>query len=95
MLQQIFFFCELHTSVVLLCLGKVSLLDERVQRAAALLPPSHRLPPKVKEDLIATQNDAKTRYPDWAFTQGFATVVEKNDLNNGVYILDYSAQKRH
>ncbi len=47
----------------------MSLLDERVQAATALLPPSHCLLPRVKEDLFATQNDAKTPYQDWAVTQ--------------------------
>ena len=83
------------SSVVLLCLKKMSLLDERVQGATALLPSSHCLLPRVKEDMFATQNYAKTPYQDWAFTQGFAIVVEKNDLKNGIYILDYSsAQKK-
>ena len=72
----------------------MSLLDERVQRATALLPPSHRLLPRVKEVLFPTQNDAKTRYQDWAFTHGFAIVVEKNDLKNGVYILDCSRHRK-
>ena len=72
----------------------MSLLEERIQRATALLPPSHRLPPRVKEELFATQNNAKTRYQDWAFTQGFAIVVEKNDLKNGVYILDCNRNRK-
>lgn len=54
-------------------------LDERVQKATAL-------PPRVKEDLYATQHDAKTRYQDWAFTQGSAIVPKKNNLKNGVYV---------
>lgn len=53
-------------------------LEEGIQKATALLPPS------VKEGLFTTQHDAKTRYQDWAFTQGFAIVVEKSDLKNGV-----------
>lgn len=75
-------------------LTEMSSLEERIQRATALLPPSHRLPPRVKEDLFATQNEAKTRYQDWAFTQGFAIVVEKNDLKSGVYILDCSQHRK-
>lgn len=59
-------------------------LEEGIQKATALLPPSHRLPPSVKEGLFTSQHDAKTRYQDWAFTQGFAIVVEKSDLKNGV-----------
>ena len=72
----------------------MSLLEECIQRATALLLPSHRLPPRVKEDLFATQNHAKTRYQDWAFTQGFAIVVEKDNLKNGVYILDCSRHRK-
>ena len=82
------------SSDVLLCLEKMSLLDERVQRATALLPPSHCLLPRVKNDLFPTQNYAKTRYQDWAFTQEFAIVVEKKDLKNGVYILDCSRHRK-
>ncbi len=72
----------------------MSLLEEYIQRATALLPPSHCLPPRVKKVLFAIQNDAKTRYQDWAFTQGFAIVVEKNDLKNGIYILDCSRHRK-
>lgn len=69
-------------------------LDERIQKTTALLPPSHRLPPRVKEDLFASQDDAKTRYQDWAFTQGFAIGVEKNDLKNGLYVLGCSRHRK-
>lgn len=92
--MTIFFLWNRTSSVVLLCSEKMSLLDERVQRATSLLSPSHCLLPRVKEDLFPAQNDAKKRYQYCAFTQGFAIVVEKNDLKNGVYILDCSRHRK-
>lgn len=36
----------------------------------------------------------KIRYQNWAFTQGFAVVLEKNDLKHGFYVLECVCHKK-
>lgn len=52
-------------------------LTENICKATALLPPAHLVLSCEKKDVFATQAEAKTRYQIWAFTQGFAIVVER------------------
>ncbi len=65
------------------CTSKMSALQlsltEKIRKATALLPPAHLVLLCEKKDVFATQAEAKTRYQNWAFTQGFAVVVEKNN----------------
>ena len=63
-------------------------LYELIQRAIAPIPPL------LGEKSFSSQADAKERYQNWAFTQGFAIVVEKNDIKNGVYVLECTRHKK-
>lgn len=69
-------------------------LYERIQRAIASIPSPHLIPPQPGQESFSNQAEAKERYRNWAFTQGFAIVVEKNDIKNGVYVLDCSRHKK-
>ena len=62
-------------------------LDACLQKAIALLPPSHRLLPH-DDEIFQFSEDAKTRVQDHAFTQGFAVVTENNDKKKHLVILD-------
>lgn len=43
--------------------------DQRIQKAVAFLPSSHRLPPENNGNgVFASQEEAKRRYQKWAFT---------------------------
>ena len=64
-------------------------LEARLQRAVALLPPSHRLPPR-PGDLFSSWEEGKTCLQNYAFTQGFALVTETNDKKNHIVKLDCS-----
>lgn len=44
--------------------------------------------------MFGSQDEAKLRYQNWAFMQGFAIVVEKNDIKGGVYVLECSRHKK-
>ena len=69
-------------------------LYERIQRAIASIPSPHLIPPQPGQESFSNQVDAKERHQNWAFTQGFAIVVEKNDIKNGVYVLEYTRHKK-
>ncbi|WP_375449378.1 hypothetical protein [uncultured Nostoc sp.] len=69
-------------------------LTEKIRKATALLPPAHLVPPCETKYVFATQAEAKTRYQNWAFTQGFTVVVEKNDLKHGFYVLECVRHKK-
>lgn len=70
-------------------------LDQRIQKAISSLPPAHRLPPEVRsKESFGSQDEAKLCYQNWAFTQGFAIVVKKNDIKGGVYVLECSRHKK-
>ena len=69
-------------------------LYERIQRAIASIPSPHLIPTQPGEESFSSQADAKERYQNWAFTQGFAIVVEKNDTKNGVYVLECTRHKK-
>lgn len=56
-------------------------------KATALLPPAHLVSLCKKEEVLSIQAEAETRYQKWAFIQGFAVVVEKNDLKHSIYVL--------
>lgn len=70
MIKVIFVNCT--SSVVLIFLDKMTLLDERIQIATALLSLSHYFLSRVKENLFPTQNDVKTHYEDCVFTREFS-----------------------
>lgn len=69
-------------------------LKQRIEKAVTFLPAIHRLPPEVYKDTFAHQEEAKLRYQNWAFTQGIAIVVEKNDVKHGMYVLECSRHKK-
>lgn len=69
-------------------------LDARLQKAIALLPPSHRFPPH-DDEIFQSSEDAKTRMQEYAFTQSFAVVTESNDKKNHLIILDCTRQQLH
>ncbi len=70
-------------------------LDQHIQHAISILPPTHRLSPEVSsKEAFGRQDEAKLCYQNWVFTQGFAIVVEKNDIKGGVYVLECSRHKK-
>lgn len=85
-------------NLILNCTGSMSALQlsltENICKATVLLPPAHLVPPCEKKDIFGTQAEAKTRYQNWAFSQGFAIVVEKNDLKHGIYVLECIRHKK-
>lgn len=62
-------------------------LEDKKQRAKALLPPAHCLPLQEGED-FPTVDEGKTRVQDYAFTQGFALVQESFQKSRGIMLLD-------
>jgi hypothetical protein len=50
-------------------------LAAQIRAAVAALPAAHRTPPKEKE-IVESPEAAFVRLQDWAFTQGFAFVIE-------------------
>lgn len=65
-------------------------VQRRYQAALEHIPDGHRHASALGE--ILTRKEAKARCQDYAFTQGFAIVVEHNNSKRGTYTLDC---KRH
>ncbi len=66
-----------------------SALQTRIEKAIELLPSSHLLPPRDGEAFLSLEG-AKTRLQDYAFTRGFALVVEQNDKQRKTVLFDFS-----
>ena len=64
-------------------------LENKKEKAIALLPPTHCLPPEEGE-VFSTVEQGQTRLQDYAFTQGFALVQESFQKQRGIMVLDCS-----
>ncbi len=69
-------------------------LYERIQCAIVSLPSPHLIPPQSGEQSFFSQADAKERYQNWAFTQKFAIIIEKNNIKHRVYVLECTRHKK-
>ena len=67
-------------------------LTRRIQTAIDALPPAHRLPPS-DDEVVSSLEAGKLRLQDYAFTQGFALVVETNDKKHGRLVLHCNRHK--
>jgi hypothetical protein len=63
-------------------------LQAQLATATAALPPSHRLNPHENEP-SESKETAYTRLQDWAFTKGFALVIESAKTKNGQVVRQY------
>ena len=68
-------------------------LDQKIGKAKALLPPAHCLPPQEGEG-FASWEEGKARLQDYAFTQGFAIVIESFQKTRGVMLLECTRHHR-
>lgn len=66
----------------------------RIQHAITSTPFPHLISPQSGEESFSNQADAKERSQNLAFTQGFAIAMEKNDINNRVYVLECTRHKK-
>lgn len=70
-----------HSLKNMLSAIQISLL-EKIRSVTSLLPTSHlnSSTPRLRLRKYSTQAQAKTRFQNWAFTQGPAIVIEKSDV---------------
>ena len=62
-------------------------LIERIRKATDLIPSAHRLAP-VDGETFSTLEQAVKRLQDYAFTQGFALVIETRDLKRNRLVME-------
>ena len=70
-----------------------SSLQRRIENALEAIPPHHKLPPSTGETVDSLEA-GKIRLQDYAFTKGFALVVDKNDKKRNFLILECSRHKK-
>ncbi len=70
-------------------MASLSALQTRIEKVIELLPSPHLLLPRDGEAFLSFKG-AKKRLQDYAFTQGFALVVEQNDKQRKTVLFDCS-----
>src|SRR4051794_35564713 len=60
------------------------LLASQIQTATNALPPAHLITPVFGESFV-TPEGALRRLQDWAFTQGFAVVIESSRKGRAIF----------